>query len=274
MEILRIVSVSGGKDSTALYCWAIEQWGKDGFRAVFADTGHEHPVTYNYVRNLPEMASGPAIDWVRADFAARLRAKGKEPSGNPFLDMWQWKGRAPSAKAQFCTEHVKLRPIQEWLNQIRGDADAIMYTGIRAGESERRSKMPDREWMDLYDCYTERPLLHWTEAQVFEFLKAKGVPPNPLYLAGFTRVGCYPCIHARKSELARMEDWAWEKLAEWEKLAGRTWFGPDEVPGVHITSIADVREWCKTARGGRQFDLFAEDAKDVPTCMSTWGACE
>ena len=59
MSIIRIVSVSGGKDSTALYCWAIEQWGKDGFRAVFADTGNEHPVTYNYVRNMHEMAGGP-----------------------------------------------------------------------------------------------------------------------------------------------------------------------------------------------------------------------
>lgn len=53
MSIIRIVSVSGGKDSTALYCWAIEQWGKDGFRAVFADTGNEHPVTYNFMQSEP-----------------------------------------------------------------------------------------------------------------------------------------------------------------------------------------------------------------------------
>lgn len=60
MSILRVVSVSGGKDSTTLYCWAIDQFGKDGFRAVFADTGHEHPVTLNYVKKLPWMADGPA----------------------------------------------------------------------------------------------------------------------------------------------------------------------------------------------------------------------
>jgi 3'-phosphoadenosine 5'-phosphosulfate sulfotransferase (PAPS reductase)/FAD synthetase len=72
---LRVVSVSGGKDSTALYCWAIEQWGKDGFRAVFADTGHEHPVTYNYLRNLAQMAGGPEIVWVRADFRKQIEHK-------------------------------------------------------------------------------------------------------------------------------------------------------------------------------------------------------
>lgn len=272
MDPLRIVSVSGGKDSTALYCWAIEQWGREGFLAIFADTGHEHPVTYNYLRNLPTMAGGPEIEWVKADFSERIRNKGKEPSGNPFLDLWIWKGRAPSARAQFCTEHLKLRPIQAWLEGIRGDREVIMYTGIRAGESERRSKMAEREWSDLYDCYTERPLLRWTEEQVFAFLKSKGVDPNPLYANGFARVGCYPCIHSRKSELARLENWAWEKLAEWENLAGRTWFPPLK-EGV-ITTVQDAREWAKTSRGGTQFDMFAPDAKDVPSCMSTWGVCE
>lgn len=274
MTELRIVSVSGGKDSTALYCWAIDQFGRDGFLAVFADTGHEHPVTYNYLRNLPEMAKGPAIEWVRADFADRLTRKGIEPSGNPFLDMMLWKGRAPSTKAQFCTEHTKLRPIQTWLESIRGDSEVLMYTGIRAGESERRAKMPEREFMDLYDCDAVRPLLRWTEAQVFEFLESKGVPPNPLYGAGFTRVGCFPCIHARKSELLNLPEWAWDKLEDWETRLGRSWFPAGLIPGVFIPSISEVREWARTSRGGRQFDMFSEDAKDVPSCMSTWGQCE
>jgi 3'-phosphoadenosine 5'-phosphosulfate sulfotransferase (PAPS reductase)/FAD synthetase len=273
-ETLRIVSVSGGKDSTALYLWAMDQFGKDGFRAVFADTGHEHPVTLNYIRHMHTMAGGPEVEWVKADFADRLTKKGIEASGNPFLDMMLWKGRAPSSKAQFCTEHVKLKPIQVWLEAIRGDSEVFMYTGIRAGESERRSKMAEREWSDLYDCESIRPLLRWTEAQVFDFLKDKGVPPNPLYEAGFSRVGCFPCIHSRKSELANLPEWAWQKLEEWEARLGRSWFAAGTVPGVFIPTIADARDWAKTTRGGRQFDMFAEDQKDVPTCMSTWGQCE
>jgi 3'-phosphoadenosine 5'-phosphosulfate sulfotransferase (PAPS reductase)/FAD synthetase len=274
MSTLRVVSVSGGKDSTALYLWALEQFGKDGFAAIFADTGHEHPVTYNYLRNLPEMAGGPAIVWVKADFGDRLRKKGVEPSGNPFLDMMLWKGRAPSSRAQFCTEHTKLAPIRDWLEGVRGDAEVIMYTGIRAGESGRRSKMPEREFLSYYDCDTERPLLRWTEEQVFALLKAKGVPPNPLYEAGFTRVGCFPCIHARKSELARLPDWAWDKLREWEGRLGRSWFPAGMIPGVFIPTIDDAIAWGKTTRGGKELDMFAPDAADVPTCMSTWGTCE
>ena len=229
-DILRIVSVSGGKDSTALYCWAIEQWGACGFLAVFADTGHEHPVTLNYLRNLPEMADGPRIEWVRGDFAAKVEAKGKEPSGNPFLDMMLWKGRAPSSKAQFCTEHLKLRPMQQWVNLIRGDREVEMYCGIRAGESPRRAKMPERRYVELFDCDTILPLLKWSEADVFAYLKTKGVPPNPLYGSGFSRVGCFPCIHSRKSELARLPDWAWDKLQEWETRLGKSWFPPGLIP--------------------------------------------
>jgi len=294
----RIVSVSGGKDSTALYLWAIEQWGKDGFLSVFADTGHEHPVTYNYLRNLPAMANGPEIAWVKANFTDKVRAKGIEPQNSPFIDMWLWKGRAPSARAQFCTEHLKLRPIQAWLEGWRKDSDIVeMYVGIRAAESERRSKMPPQEWSDMYECDVFRPLLTWTEEEVWAMLSKHNVPPNPLYQHGSARVGCYPCIHSRKSELASMPDWAWEKLAHWEKLAGRTWFSFGDIPLTNdqklelkkaqgndtLTAelkdrfsprVMEVREWTKTSRGGKQFDMFAADSADVPTCMSTWGVCE
>lgn len=272
--ILHIVSVSGGKDSTALYCWAIERFGRDGFLAVFADTDHEHPVTYNYLRNLAEMAGGPPIKWVKADFSPRLAAKNIAPSGNAYLDLMLWKGRAPSVKAQFCTEKLKLMPIREWMQGIRGDDEVYNYIGIRAGESIRRSKMPERNFNDYFDCWEIRPLLRWSEQDVFDYLESKGVPPNPLYAVGFTRVGCFPCIHSRKSELARLPNWAWDKLAEWEKRVGRSWFPPRLVPGVWIPTIEQVKEWCKTSHGGRQFDMFAADEKDVPSCMSTWGVCE
>lgn len=294
---LRIVSVSGGKDSTALYLWAVDQFGPEGFRAVFADTGHEHPVTLNYVLNLHLLAKGPKVEWVKADYGDRLRARGKWPSGVGFLDMWMFKGRAPSAAAQFCTEELKLKPIKFWLERVRGDREVIMYVGLRAGESAKRALKPPSEFNELYDCEVYYPLLKWSEAEVFAFLAAHGVEPNPLYANGSARVGCYPCIHSRKSELASLEDWAWEKLATWEKLGGRTFAGFGDVPltadqqqamlgargNKELTAqlkdafspTADVlREWASTARGGRQHEMFTEDAKDVPSCMGTWGACE
>jgi 3'-phosphoadenosine 5'-phosphosulfate sulfotransferase (PAPS reductase)/FAD synthetase len=274
VEDIRIVSVSGGKDSTAVYCWAIREFGQTGFHAVFADTGHEHPATLNYLRNLPALAGGPVITWVKADFSERLRSRGKKPSGNPFLDLMLLKGRAPSSKAQFCTEHLKMVPIRGWLESIRGDSEVHLYVGIRAGESLRRSRLPEKEFSEYYDGWVHRPILRWSEQDVFDFLARCEVPANPLYEAGFSRVGCFPCIHARKSELARLPDSAWNKLSEWESKIGRTWFPPGLVPGQHITTINAARAWCKTKRGGKEPDPHAPEAQDIPSCMATWGVCE
>lgn len=300
-DFLHVVSVSGGKDSTVTYLWAMDKFGKDGFKAVMADTGHEHPVTLNYVRNLHEMTGGPQVEIVKADFSERIKRKLTDPSltkseavkaviernrehleknnytsGNQFLDMMIWKGRVPSTKNQFCTEFTKLHPIREWLIKNRGDLPVIMYVGIRRGESVRRSQMPREELNEFMDCMTVRPIIEWSEEQVFEFLKEKGVPPNPLYEAGYSRVGCFPCIHARKSELGTLPEWAWEKLEEWESKLGISWFHPSHLPNNkerRIPTIDEIRAWSKTKHGGKEINPEI-DEKDVPSCMSTWGACE
>jgi 3'-phosphoadenosine 5'-phosphosulfate sulfotransferase (PAPS reductase)/FAD synthetase len=296
--IKRIVSVSGGKDSTALYLWAIEQWGKDGFRAVFADTGNEHPVTYNYVRNLHLMAGGPKVDFVCADFrkdvqrifenvdksnSEHVKARVARnhylktvgfTTGNVFLDMMIAKGAIPRANRQFCTKELKMDPIKKWLEGWRQDSDTIeMYVGIRAEESEKRAKMAEQEWSDFYNCDFFRPLLRWKIDQVWKLLEKYEVPPNPLYNAGeYKRVGCFPCIHITKSEIATLPDWVWGKLQHWETVLGDSWFvykGGETTP-----SLQQVREWARTSRGGKQFAMFPAESRDVPSCMSTWGVCE
>jgi len=278
MNELRICSVSGGKDSTALYCLMVEYYGNN-FLPLFADTGNEHPVTVNYVRNLHIMAGGPEVQICRGDFTDKLARKGLLPSGNPFLDMMLWKGRAPSTKAQFCTEWTKLYPQLLYLECHYPTDNWVMFSGIRQGESERRRMgypMPFTS-NSYFDCDYILPLLYATEEEVFSCLAEKGVPPNPLYALGYGRVGCFPCIHANKTELSLLPEWAWAKLIYWEKQIGRTWFRPGTLPkGMsYIPSIAEVREWCRTTRGGRQYDLFKQDAPaDAPSCMSTWGICE
>ena len=106
-----VVSVSGGKDSTATYLLALERRERSGrqFTAVFADTGNEHEWTYDFVRELAHKTGGPEPVWVKADFAADMERKRafiarKWPldgvpqamvdragviaaSGNPFLDL-------------------------------------------------------------------------------------------------------------------------------------------------------------------------------------------
>ncbi len=272
-----ICSVSGGKDSTALYCLMVEYYGMD-FLPVFADTGHEHPVTVNYVKNLHIMANGPEVQIVKADFESRLERKEKVPSGYTFLDLCLWKGRAPSTKAQFCTEHLKLWPIKFFLNRLfpSDKFEWEMFTGIRAGESLRRSKMQPFSWNNFFDCASILPMIYNSDVDQFGYLESKGIPPNPLYALGYGRVGCFPCIHANKNELMLLPDWAWDRLQHYEDKIGRTWFGPNTVPGIHLASVNEVRNWSKTTPKirGNQYNMFRLSADDAPSCMTGWIACE
>jgi len=67
-----IVSVSGGKDSTALLLLALERQ-PDNLQAVFADTGNEHQITYDYVQYLNDKVF--PIRTVKADFTRQIAGK-------------------------------------------------------------------------------------------------------------------------------------------------------------------------------------------------------
>lgn len=161
-----VVSVSGGKDSTALLLLAIGM-EVPNLQAVFADTGHEHQQTYDYVRYLAD-ATGVPIRWVKADFSQQIARKriyvaenwaadgvpadrierAKEflqPTGIPFLDLCLWKGRFPSTRARFCSEELKRNPLieQVMLPLLDGNNMVLSWQGVRADESENRRWLPE-----------------------------------------------------------------------------------------------------------------------------------
>lgn len=314
----RVLSFSGGKDSTALYLLALDLGVE--FIPVFADTGHEHPITLDYVRALPRLTGGPAIRWVRADFTqeiakhrmfiARDCRKGRKhgrrlrwtnkakrraldilhPTGNPFLDLCLLKGRFPSTRARFCSQELKHHPIyfQVLAPLLEAGHLVVSWQGVRADESKARAAMPRREHLGG-GLFNFRPLLDSTVDDVFAIHRRHGIEPNPLYRAGCARVGCMPCIHVRKDELrdiaVRFPEEV-ERVAEWERLVSlaskrglSSFFAHDKVPGDHqgrrnipMPHIAEVVEWSKTSRGGRQYDL--ERLIDPPQCSSLYGLCE
>lgn len=241
-----IVSVSGGKDSTATYLLAMES-GRP-FRAVFADTGNEHEWTYDYVRTLHLKTGGPQVEEVRADFTvdfARKReyvlnkwpGKGvpddvvqraakvlEKTSGNPYLDLCMWKGRFPSRMAQFCTEELKTMPIidQVILPAMR-NGPVLQWLGIRADESANRAKQPRFNRHDS-GSYLWRPIFAWTVSDVWAMHEKHGLKRNPLYLNGMGRVGCMPCINCNAGEFAAISSRFPEhlkRIEEWQHLVGQ-----------------------------------------------------
>ncbi|ENO0297779.1 phosphoadenosine phosphosulfate reductase family protein [Enterobacter asburiae] len=250
---INIVTVSGGKDSLADWLLAIENGIP--FRVVFADTGHEHPQTMDYLDYLENRLGN--IIRVKADFSKRIQGKRDfiaerwpvslveecgftrdeaafriqralsllQPTGIPFLDLAMWKGRFPSTKAKFCTFELKHEPVK---TQVVGPAlndfdEVVMWQGVRAQESPARAALS--EWEEDADntpgLHVYRPILQWKHEEVFAIAKRHGIKPNPLYLQGCGRVGCMPCINVRKSELAEIfARWPEEiaRVSEWERL--------------------------------------------------------
>ncbi|MBY4692777.1 phosphoadenosine phosphosulfate reductase family protein [Burkholderia latens] len=248
---LHVVSLSGGKDSTATLLVALELHGRENVRAVFADTGNEHRLTYEYVDYLESVLAMPVTrlrrdfspewwhrrDYIRDHWAEKgvpqaavdraLAVFERGPTGIPFLDLCIIKGRFPSRMAQFCTYFLKTEPLNEYaLNLIDGAGVAVWsWQGIRIEESEaRRNRLQGtgacvRSFDEVGGgLFIYRPVLRWTAASVFEAHRAAGIKPNPLYLQGRNRVGCL-CINARKDEIRQWDlrdrDHI-EMIAEWE----------------------------------------------------------
>lgn len=277
-DLLRVVSVSGGKDSTATLLLALETNWNDDVRAVFADTGNEHELTLEYVDYL-EQATGIRIERVQADFTQQMAVKrekllkiaagvpeseiyGKrqfavqwtperaakaaelmQPTGNVFIDLCILKGGFPSRKRQFCTENLKGAPVDLYLSRLISRGHRIeQWHGVRADESAHRAKQPDYEWGAVVSI--RRPILRWGVDRVFEQHRKHGIKPNPLYALGCSRVGCMPCINSGKDDIAnlaaRFPEHV-EKIREYEFLMSMCSRNPVPATFFHTQSLGGKR---------------------------------
>lgn len=297
-----IASVSGGKDSTAM-CLHLQELGIP-YRAVHMDTGWEHADTDHYVREVLPDIVGP-IETIKADIKVRPEAAphverieamlGRESS---MVRLVLNRGTFPSRLRRICTESLKVHVMRHYLDRL--DVDPINCVGVRASESRARAKLPEWENWDAGDCEQWRPLLHWSDQDVVDIHKRHSVPPNPLYLTGAHRIGCWPCIFARKSEIRHLAEIDPQRIAVMEALeaviktmakerarqSGKTlkatpaWFQSkgrkvDPETGAFLYPTLPIRkavEWSKTKHGGRQFEMFAPPAREWG-CMR-WGVCD
>lgn len=199
--IINHIGISGGKDSTALFLWALFESGypRQSIVVTFCDTDNEHELTYEHVRQLAKLHP---ITWLTME--AFMQAKGW-PAIHGFYRLAEWKRRFPGAKSRFCTQFLKIFPTKYFVDCLQAllGCDVVMHSGVRAAESDDRAKLVQRE--DVRPGVSEfRPLLKWKIEDVWSIHAKYGVKPNPLYEMGAKRVGCLPCIMSRKAEVANI----------------------------------------------------------------------
>lgn len=290
-----IVSFSGGKDSQACLIKAVNDYGKENVTAVFCDTNWEHPITYKHVNDV-------------CNYLGVKLIKLRNEKVNGFQGLCIQMKCFPVATRRACTAKLKIHPMIDWvLNQ---DDSLMIIQGIRAGESKARAEM-DVEcsyfkeyfsheikrslyrkrdvltWCKTHDASVLRPIFKWSAQDVIDYILANGQQPNPLYCKGAARVGCFPCIMSRKSEVKILakDKKMLQRLIQLEKDVNTAGYGKEATffPKGYIPE-----RFCKTYGNGCPTveevvayvnrndcvkDMF--EPEDGYSCMSLYhGLCE
>lgn len=297
-----IVSVSGGKDSTACCLKLFEMgYSKSDFRRVFMDTGWEDASTYEYldylekhIGKIERIRKNVDISKMPEDVQNFIHQE-EEYLGyeSDFLRLVMKKNMFPNHFQKYCTTVLKIEPFTNYIQEH--DNDMIIVLGLRRAESKKRSTIEEWEWNEKYNNYVWRPLYLWSEKDVIDIHSRFQIIPNKLYLKGMNRVGCYPCIYIRKKEISLLSQERIDLIDRIERFLGdfnfKKRFGLDpkldrllllrhKLSGFHFQPmflgeigkdhIKNIHEWSQTSRGGKQFPLF--DIEE-PSCVK-WGLCD
>lgn len=132
---------------------------------------------------------------------------------------------------RWCSSYLKIDVASRVINNDpRFVGSRTLYiTGERRQESVQRSKYNERE---PHRCHSKkrhvdhwRPILDWTEDQVWEIIRRWNIRPHAAYFLGFGRVSCMKCIFGMYDQWATIQELdpsGFELVAEYEALFGKT----------------------------------------------------
>lgn len=272
------VSMSGGKDSTAL-ALHLRRLGVK-FTPVFLDTGWEHEATYDYIQDVLTPAFG---EFIKLRNESLFDENNKDWAGG-MEQLIQKNKMFASGVVKFCTRQLKVIPVQNFFAEQRvlQKVKPINAIGIRAEESASRANLAEIEEQD--EATVWRPLIAWREQQVIDIHTEERMPPNPLYIKGAARVGCYPCIFARKHQIRHMsytDPARVDHIADLERRVNELRQEQGKEPNATFfksrradkepMNIYEIVEWSRTDNKHGYLD----DVEDIEEegCMR-WGLCE
>ncbi len=237
-----VASFSGGKDSLVALHIALRAGVEPD--VLFNDTGLELPPVPPYVK---DVAKRFGLELTVAD-AQDLFYKGLEVFGPPGKD-FRW-----------CCKVVKMSPIGK-IYKTRYREGTLTIVGQRAYESIERSRS-GAVWRNrwLPSALNISPIQDWDQLTVWAYIRREGLTPNPLYMLGFDRLGCFMCPAGNIAEYHMIKKlfpgiWReWEEaLEKWRKRLGMSsmwvryhlwrWLNPN------AQGRRRIEEWLGVKRG-------------------------
>lgn len=101
-------------------------------------------MTYEYIHRI--------ADKLHLDL---VTLKSKKYAG--MVDLARQKHRCPSARARYCTEELKTKPMTDYILDVVQD-NTLIIQGIRAAESSARAKVGEaQKWISVEEIRHEQP---------------------------------------------------------------------------------------------------------------------
>ncbi len=253
-----VLSLSGGKDSTALALWIKDNLPEihEKIEYVFFDTEKELKETYEYLNKI-ESFLGKKIIRLKPPYS--------------FDDLLNIYGNyLPSGQARWCTLEMKIKVFKKYIaDKIKkeGEGKVYLYIGIRADENREGFKAGGDDYIIPVYPFKE----HGIEFKdVKNILERSGIG-FPKYYEWRSRSGCFFCFFQQKIEwlgLYGKHPNLYKEAAKYEKVDEKTrtlftWIEDlplnELIKPEHVKTIIDGY----VAKYLREIDLFRKKGLNI-----------
>lgn len=241
-----IISESGGKDSMACLFYLLDQgvpasklelWHQcvDGGGANRVDL-MDWPVTESYIEAVGEhFGIQTSYQWRDGGIFNELMRKDSLtgdvyytseqgeiihlPTKNGKLSTrLKWPAISPDLRVRWCSPYVKIDVFRRALNNHPKykEKKVLVVTGERREESSNRAKYAETEIHASNSkkrlVHAWRPVIDWTEQQIWDEYEKRKFLPHPAYILGWNRTSCFGCIFSTADLWAMMREIAPERF--------------------------------------------------------------
>jgi phosphoadenosine phosphosulfate reductase len=195
--------------------WGCFSGGKDS--VVIKELARVAGVSVEWYYNVTTIDPPELTQFIKREHPDVVRLKPPKT----FVQLVATKG-LPTRRVRWCCEELKER---------RSGSGRRIILGVRAAESAGRAA----NWQ-VFTFYRKTkeyavlPILHWHDADVWQFIRDRGLPYCKLYDAGKNRLGCIGCPMSRGS---RVKDFAaYPAMAKQIKAAGKARWDEQKAKGT------------------------------------------